>query len=70
MITVADIEQQIAELMQAAAELRAEALELEEFRAKSGAEARQWLIRHGATEKEAVDAIVAVIRENRARRAG
>ncbi len=65
LITLADIEKQIAHHQQAIANLREVGIRLDEAAAMPGAEARRWLVSRGATDKEATALIVAVIRERR-----
>ncbi len=66
-MTLAEIEERIAELQAEMAQLRDEALELAEVRQMPGAWVRGWLESHGASPKEAQAKIVAAIRANRER---
>lgn len=65
-ITLADVEAQIAYLQHAIKELREVGIRLDEAISMPGAEARKWLVSHGATDKEATALIVQVVRERRA----
>jgi hypothetical protein len=64
-ITLADIERQIAFLQRSIKELREVGIRLDEASAMSGHQARKWLTIRGATDKEATDLILAVVRERR-----
>jgi hypothetical protein len=65
-MTLAEIEQEIREHLAEVARLRYLALRTPELRAQPGAAVRTWLMRAGASEKDAQGEIVAVLNERRA----
>lgn len=65
-MTLSEIEQEIHLHLTEVVRLRHLALRTPEMRARSGAEVRQWLMRAGASEKDAQGEIVAVLNERRA----
>jgi hypothetical protein len=66
MTDLANIDQQIAGHADAIADLRDQALGSPEFRKLTGHAALKWLKARGATDEQARDAIVAILKANHA----
>jgi hypothetical protein len=64
---LADYEGRVRQCQKEIVELREQAVQLDEFAKLSGAEALDWLIRQGCSDKEARRLIVAIILARRAR---